>query len=225
MKKTKIDWADSSWNPITGCLNDCPYCYARKIANRFNKEGFDPTFHKSRLLQPQGVKKSENIFVCSMADLFGDWIPDHWIRQVFEACKAAPQHNYIFLTKNPDRYVDLLDKGIMQHEENYWYGSTMTTPEALLYQNPNIQTFASLEPILDSWPVSKLVVLANKVDWIIVGSETGNRKDKVIPNSGWIKAIKHVCKGIGTPLFMKASLKELMGEDFVQEYPEKLRKS
>ena len=35
MDKTKIDWADASWNPVTGCLHGCAYCYARKIAERF----------------------------------------------------------------------------------------------------------------------------------------------------------------------------------------------
>lgn len=33
--KTKIDWCDSTWNPVTGCLHGCAYCYARKIAERF----------------------------------------------------------------------------------------------------------------------------------------------------------------------------------------------
>lgn len=35
MNKTKIDWCDSTWNPVTGCLHGCEYCYARAIANRF----------------------------------------------------------------------------------------------------------------------------------------------------------------------------------------------
>lgn len=34
-RKTKIDWADSTWNPVTGCRHSCEYCYARKIAERF----------------------------------------------------------------------------------------------------------------------------------------------------------------------------------------------
>ncbi|MFR1061782.1 MAG: DUF5131 family protein [Enterocloster sp.] len=59
-----------------------------------------PTFHKYRLNEYQN-KKSRNIFVCSMADLFGEWVPDEWIEEVFEACDNAPQHNYLFLTKNP----------------------------------------------------------------------------------------------------------------------------
>ena len=38
-KKTTIDWADSSWNPVTGCRHNCNYCYAQKIAGRF--AGYD----------------------------------------------------------------------------------------------------------------------------------------------------------------------------------------
>lgn len=38
-RTTKIDWADATWNPVTGCLNGCEYCYARKQAARFG--GFD----------------------------------------------------------------------------------------------------------------------------------------------------------------------------------------
>lgn len=146
-RKTKIDWADSTWNPVTGCRHSCEYCYARKIAERFggvyyedelpNRWGeyecerlhadgdlheldyplknygnnkiapypfeFDPTFYRYKLDEPQRWKKSRTIFVCSMADLFGEWVPDEWIAEVFMACEAAPQHRYLFLTKiQPD---------------------------------------------------------------------------------------------------------------------------
>lgn len=39
MDKTKIEWCDSTWNPVTGCLHGCEYCYARQIAERFRGEG------------------------------------------------------------------------------------------------------------------------------------------------------------------------------------------
>lgn len=135
MEKTKIDWADSTWNPVTGCLHGCEYCYARNQTHRFGagwetasgnypvldepmygqrigKDGkietrkevypynFTPTFHRYRLKDYIG-KKGRNIFVCSMADLFGEWVSDEWIKEVFAACEKAPQHNYLFLTKNP----------------------------------------------------------------------------------------------------------------------------
>ncbi len=148
MNKTKIEWCDSTWNPLTGCLHGCEYCYARRIAERFgtlfkggimpedegltflpdepdrfyeldeparNDNGklepfpanFYPTFHRYRLDEPQNMKKPQNIFVCSMADLFGDWVPYNWIEEVFAACDKAPQHRYMFLTKNPQRLCEL----------------------------------------------------------------------------------------------------------------------
>ncbi|MCL2461960.1 MAG: phage Gp37/Gp68 family protein, partial [Defluviitaleaceae bacterium] len=72
---------------------------------------FKPTFHRYRLGEPARMKKPKNIFVCSMADMFGDWVPDEWIKAVFEACEAIPRHRYLFLTKNPARYKALAMAG------------------------------------------------------------------------------------------------------------------
>ena len=132
MNKTKIEWCDRTWNPVTGCLHECEYCYARRIAKRFgtldrdeageglefvldtperfyelnepvrDSEGkiepypadFYPTLHYYRMDEPQRKTKPQTIFVCSMADLFGDWVPDSWIEEVFAACVKAPQHRY-----------------------------------------------------------------------------------------------------------------------------------
>ena len=66
------------------------------------------------------------IFVGSMADLFGRWVPDDWIEQVFDACRRAPRHTYLFLTKNPQRYCDLASAGKLPTEPNFWYGTTIT---------------------------------------------------------------------------------------------------
>lgn len=159
MNKTKIDWCDSTWNPVTGCLHECEYCYARSIAHRFggnalcinhvldkpfvaNKRkqpypfGFVPTFHRYRLNDYIG-KKGRNIFVCSMADLFGKWVPGDWKMEVLEACRKAPQHNYLFLTKDPIGYSIWPTKKhphIKDYEiytENMWLGVTYTGRERL----------------------------------------------------------------------------------------------
>lgn len=256
MNKTKIDWCNMSWNPVTGCLHNCEYCYARKIATRFstlesnkyyyedniinelttkcgiivevNKKleyepypyGFVPTFHKYRLDEPQKVKKPQNIFVCSMADLFGEWVSDNWIEEVFAVCEKAPQHNYIFLTKNPKRYETVLDK---YFPKNMWFGWSQTGPTNPLLTfstHYSIQTFISIEPLLT--PFERFYI--NGVDWAIVGAETGNRKDKVIPKKEWIMDIAEECKAADVPIFMKESLRELMGDNFKQEYPEGLKR-
>ena len=245
MNKTKIDWADMTWNPVTGCLHGCEYCYARKIANRFGNKympygigvnvlaekfdgengvdpypfGFEPTFHTYRLDEPAKIKKPQTIFVCSMADLFGEWVPDKWIRTVFKACEAAPQHRYLFLTKNAEGTAQY-DKEFAEHK-NWWCGISATTQAGeyrLAQMTINANRFVSIEPILE--PIG----LWNKIrvpfaDWVIVGAETGNRKAKVIPQKEWIDNIVRVCRDNEIPVFMKESLRKLMGDDFIQQYP------
>ena len=138
MNDTKIEWCDMTWNPVTGCLHGCEYCYAKKVAHRFDGKvfdtsplpgglhvledrppwppypyGFAPTFHRYRLGDPASKTKGKTIFVCSMADLFGSWVPTKWIVDVLDACLAAPQHRYLFLTKNPKRYLELDEMALL----------------------------------------------------------------------------------------------------------------
>lgn len=246
MNKTKIDWCDSTWNPVTGCLHGCEYCYARGIANRFScggekwtddnlfvldekfyaeesekacpyPYGFKPTFHRYRL-DEYANKKGRNIFVCSMADLFGAWVPDEWIEEVFKACDKAPQHNYIFLTKNPKRYIELSENGILRCGGNMWYGFSQTKHnEHKTFCFPsNLNIFVSVEPILEPLRVYL-------EDWVIVGAETGRRKDKIIPKREWIEVIVSDCKKYDIPLFMKSSLADIWGEPLIQEFPKRLQ--
>ena len=246
MNKTKIDWCDSTWNPVTGCLHGCEYCYARGIANRFGCHAtpddkvsvvihpwedsetgrklpypydFSPTLHKYRLNEYEG-KKGRNIFVCSMADLFGKWVPDSWIEEVFKACEKAPQHNYIFLTKNPWRYADLAKKGILPKRKNMWYGYSYTGQEheAKGWWNDEYNIFISMEPLLDN-------ICTTLSKWIIIGAETGRRKDKVIPKREWVEEIVESCKKKSIPVFMKSSLADIWGEPLIQGFPKELIKN
>ena len=259
--KTKIDWCDSTWNPITGCQHDCEYCYARSLANRYG--GFDhdeekrqvgtqlaigvqelnkpkhimrknglhkapypwyflPTFHRYRLDQPKKWPEPRTIFVCSMADLFGKWVPDEWIAEVFAACEAVPQHRYLFLTKNPARYMYLIDNGIIPEDQsNFWLGSTTTIPEQEFFWHDTVNSFVSIEPVLASFNCSndEGVEAASKANWLIVGAETGNRKNRVIPQKAWIDELVSAAKKARTPVFMKESLRKIMGNDFIQQFP------
>lgn len=272
MQKTKIDWADATWNPVTGCLNGCEYCYARRIAERFGTHnkyerpyepvldvpirrvrteaepypyGFKPTFHRYRLGEPARWKKPRTIFVCSMADLFGYWVPDEWIKQVFEACKAAPQHRYLFLSKNPGRYCDLERAGIMPKESNFWFGATfdhsnwpghdgphkipgrpatfslrgkMVNDAGDFYYPcyPEKNRFVSFEPLLYDIGAH---IGDTGAEWHIIGAETGNRKGKVAARREWVEHIVEYSDRNRIPVFMKESLRGLMGDDFRQEFP------
>ncbi|MCL1789882.1 MAG: phage Gp37/Gp68 family protein [Peptococcaceae bacterium] len=275
MNKTAIEYVDYTWNPVTGCLNGCEYCYARRIANRCGNQdmgytsypledekriidltlpiqtgtgrvlpypyGFHPTFHRHRLDDPAKLKKPSTVFVCSMADLFGDWVPDEWIYKVFEACEKAPQHRYLFLTKNPARYRDVEDgysDGFIGYDEQaeddgrppFLFGATVTNEEQLCEAYESPAEWLSIEPLLEdiSDAFDECSVLFAPYDssseyprwkWVVIGAETGNRKDKVVPERAWIDSIVKDCRFWKTPVFMKGSLKDLMGTDFVQELP------
>lgn len=260
MNKTKIEWCDMTWNPVTGCLHGCPYCYARGIARRFggadaeerSYEGecqfvweaeatgeshyltepmtrlskdeskdlispypyyFDPTFHKYRLDEPQKVKAPQKIFVVSMGDLFGSWVPTKWIVEVFDACRRAPWHTYLFLTKNPERYLELDHMALLPHEDNFWYGSTVTKASDFAACICGAHTFVSVEPIMEDF----VVPLS---EWVILGAETGNRKEKVIPERDWILKIQLACRDMRVPLFMKDSLVPIIAvKNMVREWP------
>lgn len=261
--KTKIDWCDSTWNPVTGCLHGCEYCYARRIAERFrakeiydpecqcqrkliergmlkgigkplefdypweqkNKDGsitnaaypfgFDPTFHRYKLDELQRWKKPRTIFVCSMADLFGEWVPDEWIEQVFRACEAAPQHRYLFLTKNPQRFKLLRESGI-KLPNGCWIGTSVSKDKEEYDQytgrtryisdnwDTNANWFVSVEPILERMSRNSIENLT-AMNWVIVGAETGTRKEKIVPQKEWIDEIADECKRCRVPIFMKES--------------------
>lgn len=269
MEKSKIDWCDSTWNPVTGCLHGCEYCYARNISERFGagweaasgnfpvldeimyghrigKDGkperrkevypynFTPTFHRYRLNDYIG-KKGRNIFVCSMADLFGSWVPDSWIDEVFKACEKSPQHNYLFLTKNPIRYSLLQDKWKLIKKPNMWYGNSITNKEQMEIADyetgllgGKARTFFSIEPLLED--ITQSEYWKNScdkwyMDWVIIGAETGRRKDKIVPEREWIENIVNDCEKEDIPVFMKSSLAEIWGEPLIQEFPKELKRS
>lgn len=238
MNKTRIEWADYTWNPVTGCRHGCPYCYARKTAKRFGKRLFvrnvypvrcnelhylenkikgnpypfifEPTFYSYKLKEPEHKKTPSTIFVCSMADLFGDWVPDEWIEKVFTACERAPQHTYVFLTKNPDRYLDLLSEGKLPIKENMWYGTTVTygAPEHR-FAWAAANTFLSIEPLLGRPTSYNFWFLKG----VIIGPETGNRKDKITPEKEWVDEICELADKEGVSVFMKEKLAPIVGEE------------
>lgn len=240
--RTKIEWCDATWNPITGCMNKCEYCYARRIATRFGGSslnvphilnepfmrkgriqpypfGFTPTLHRYRLNIPQRWPKHKVIFVCSMADLFGDWMPDAWIEEVFEACRKAPQHTYLFLTKNPDRLCDLANNNNLPTDKNFWYGSTLDSKDARRYPGRfRDHTFLSIEPLREYMDVG--LGSFGSAEWIIIGAETGNRKEKIIPEKAWIDNICEAASITQASVFMKDSLIPIVGEENMRhEFP------
>lgn len=248
--KTKIDWCDSSWNPVTGCRHGCEYCYAKRYADRFGymaddhrlhelnapivKEShvvgvkdakqpypysFAPTFHRYKLDEIQHWKRPRTIFVCSMADLFGDWVPLAWIQEVFEACRKAPQHRYLFLAKNPGRYMSLAKLEQLPTEDNFWFGTSTPKKDMPYFFGEGVNTFVSIEPLHERFHYIGAAEPDELPNWIIVGAETGNRRGRIIPEKEWVDEIARFAQGNGIPVFMKESLRTIMGDDFKQDFP------
>lgn len=255
MNKTKIEWADATFNPVTGCLHGCEYCYARMIAERFSTAdkwnsfigghpigkiheleepaiisesgrkspypfGFEPTFHRYRLCELQHKKKPQNIFVGSMADLFGEWVPEKWIKDVLSVCDLVPIHRYLFLTKNPERYFALDGGGIIPSGDNFWYGTTVTYPEQDYFYSNECNTFLSIEPILAPFHSIRRLIYFPMPKWIIIGAMTGPWSKHYQPKLEWINEIVETARDLKIPVFMKDSLIPIVGEgNMIRDFP------
>lgn len=206
MNRTKIEWTDYTWNPITGCKHGCWYCYAKKLTQRFKKNfprGFEPTFYPSRLYEPHELKKPSKIFVCSIADLFAPWTPIRWRELVLDSMLFCPvKHTFQMLTKNPER----IPKG-PEYPENWWFGTTVTNEKEdwkniaeIKKVNAKIR-FVSFEPLLEQLPDD---ICLEGLQWIIIGKLTGSKKVKLDPY--WVAHINNEAKRHNIPVFEKNNL-------------------
>lgn len=172
---------------------------------------FEPMFREYCLPMPAQKKKPAVIFVVSMGDLFGEWVPDEWIRRVFGAAQAAPWHTYLFLTKNPQRYIQLAEAGKLPQQKNFWYGTTVTRPDQQYawFEPGTYNWFLSIEPIQEdftfdaSWVIRSETKGTYAPPWIIVGAETGQQKNKTIPQAEWVQHILEFSQAHGSKVFLK----------------------
>ena len=226
-----IGWCDATWNPVTGCLNNCPYCYARKLAEgrlngRFGYEnGFQPSFHPNRLEEPYKLKRHAKIFVCSMGDLFGDWmLPGNGdfgldcINQILKVVDDNPHHIFQFLTKFPQNLRTLVD----YQRDNMWIGTTVTCSADMwrvdyLRRNVGGTRFVSFEPLFDCIREPNL----SDIDWIIIGAQTGNARDKVSPHFTWAHFLSMDADVYGISVYMKDNLLPHLPDGYVlrKEFP------
>jgi len=246
VNRTKIQWVKNpdgtpgwTWNPITGCLNGCSYCYARKLANgrlkerylanentimRFSNgfvpmklkvtDPFYPRFWPDRLKDlPTSVavhvpwSKSLGIFVCDMGELFGGWIPKEWQEKIFEIIKHYSWHRFYLLTKQPQNLVKF-----SPFPRNCWVGVTAVNQawydNAIYWLNRIEATakYVSIEPILGHI----LLPAYRHIDWLIIGCQTPP-SPKTMPKFEWVEEIVNAADGVGTPVFIKPPLSDIMG--------------
>lgn len=212
MTKTKIQWTERTWNPVTGCSKlsaGCAHCYAETMAKRLQvmgskryANGFQLTLHPEVLSEPKKIKEPSMFFVCSMADLFHKDVPFEFIDKVMDVVEATPRHIYQLLTKRPERMVDYFD---LRHgiPFNVWLGTTVESPEykSRIGQLRALHTsnvkYLSCEPLLGDLGDLNLL----DVDWVIVGGESGSQARKI--EKSWVLNIQRQCAEQAVPFFFK----------------------
>lgn len=219
-----VGWAGWSWNPVSGCLHDCPYCYARALAQRF-RQTFAPTLHPERLAIPRSQRRSDDapllmqlVFTVSAGDLFGEWVPQPWIDAVLAAIGDAPQWTFLLLTKNPQRLVG------QSFPPNAWVGATVDTQaraDAIAPILPYIDAsvvWISCEPMLE--PLRFDAAALAWVDWVVVGAQTRQpRAPARQPEWEWVAALTEQARAAGAALYAKDNLALPEGASRVVEYP------
>ena len=211
---TKIEWTDTTWNPVTGCTEitrGCDNCYAKRLAERFRgtadhpfENGFDLTLRPERLAQPLSWKKPRMIFVNSMSDLFHKQIPVEFIDRVFDTMEAAERHVFQVLTKRSSlmkRYlVGRYDRS--RAPRHIWCGvsvedRTATARIRHLRAAPAAVRFLSIEPLLG--PVGEIDLRG--ISWVIVGGESGPRARPM--ERRWVIDIRDLCQREDVAFFFK----------------------
>jgi protein gp37 len=219
-----VDWASWTWNPVTGCWHGCDYCYARAIANdermaAVYPKKFEPVFHEARLDAPKNTPfpktlerpQDRNVFTCSMADLFGKWVPDEWILRVFERVEQHPEWNFLFLTKFPQR-LSQIGSDLGGFPDNAWVGCTVdgqsrvrTAEEAFAGLRAKVR-WLSVEPMQERLTFRELSMF----DWLVVGGKSAsafNGTPEGQPEWEWVEHLWRQARAAGLRIYWKENLK------------------
>ena len=203
-------------NLVIGCTIGCSYCYARNNVRRFHMtEDFSRPEYFPGKLKLMDRKRPQNLLLTGMSD-FSDW-DSEWREEVFARIARNPQHQYIFLTKRPEKIQ------FSTELDNVWFGVTVTSAK----EKGRIQAMrehirakhyqVSFEPMFDD--IGEVDFTG--IEWIVVGTETGRRKGKSESKTEWVWNLTDQAHSRGIPVFMKEDLLPVMGEEqMVQELPQ-----
>lgn len=219
MQKTKIPWADYTINPVKGlCPMACEYCYARRMYKRFK---WNPEIRYELLTPIPPLNKPSKIFVGSTMELFGDWVNDSWLRDIFSCVSMFPEHTFIFLTKQPHNLTKW-----SPFPDNCWVGVSCATSKQyndfMLNYADSYQAkvkFISFEPLLENIYTHPVHFVANNINWLIIGSRTQPTRH---PKPEWVNEIIEAADTARIPVFVKEPLASFMNIHR-QEFPDTLK--
>lgn len=210
MAQSSIEWTEMTWNPTTGCDKisaGCKFCYAEVMSRRLQamgvekyKDNFEVRTHDDALDIPYTWKSSKVVFVNSMSDLFHKDVPLSFIKKTFKVMNENPQHVFQVLTKRADRLFELHKE--LKWTHNIWMGVSVENEKVkgridFLRKTGAKVKFLSLEPLIGPLPKLNL----NKIDWVIVGGESGHKPRSMNPD--WVLDIQEQCEKKGVAFFFK----------------------
>jgi protein gp37 len=208
--KSRIEWTDSTWNPVTGCTKvsqGCKHCYAERMAKRLKamgvaryENGFRLTLHPDLLEQPYRWKKPRVVFVNSMSDLFHPRVPFAFIERVFGVMLNSPRHVFQVLTKRSERLRSVAPD--LPWPSNVWMGVSVENQKVSvrvdhLREVPAYVRFLSCEPLVG--PLTGIAL--DGIHWVIVGGESGPGARAM--REEWVNDIRIMCREAGIAFFFK----------------------
>lgn len=209
--RSRIEWTEHTWNPVTGCTNvsaGCKHCYARVFAERLKamgasgyENGFAVTLQPARLSEPLKRRRPTVYFVNSMSDLFHEQVPFAYVEQIIEVVERTPRHRYQILTKRPERMAEFF--AARPVPENAWLGVSVENRRHGVPRIPLLRAvaapvrFLSIEPLLERLGDVDL----SGIDWVIVGGESGARARPMKPL--WVSEVRDQCLERSIPFFFK----------------------
>ena len=214
-RNSKIEWTDTTWNPVRGCKKvspGCAHCYAETFAERFRgvpghpyEQGFDLRLVPEKLREPFTWTAPRMIFVNSMSDLFQDGVPDAFIDDVAKVMHETEWHTYQVLTKRADRMRDLLQTRLRPYalDLHIWWGVSVENRRhglpriQALQDSPVAVRFLSVEPLLEDLGTLDL----HGISWVIVGGESGRGARPM--KQEWVVSLRDQCAAAGVPFFFK----------------------
>lgn len=212
---SKIEWTDTTWNPLRGCVKispGCKHCYAETFAERFRgvanhpyEQGFDVRLIPEKLAEPFLWPGPRTVFVNSMSDLFQVDVPDDYLEDVVRVMAEANWHTYQVLTKRADRLRYMLQTRLRfaADQRHIWWGVSV---EDRKYGLPRIDhlraapaaiRFLSIEPLLEDLGDFDLT----GIHWAITGGESGHGARPVDPE--WVRRIRALCQEQRVSFFFK----------------------
>ena len=210
MAQSRIEWTESTWNPLTGCNKispGCKHCYAERMAKRLQAmgqanyvNGFKLTMHEHALEKPLEWKTPQVIFVNSMSDLFHKDVPLEFIQSVFDVMKRAHWHQFQVLTKRSERLLEL--SPYLEWTDNIWMGVSVENADYTFRIDHLRKTdakikFLSVEPLLG--PISKMNLKG--INWVIAGGESGPGARPL--ERDWVVGVRDQCLKAKVPFFFK----------------------